>query len=340
MSRIPAAVFSRPAPGRSHRESPFPLEGGKGWDWGWRGASASRKSVGKPRLEPFRRVCTPIPDPSPLNRGKGQSTRNAYAIALTLALLAGCGRAGADWRVGKANQAADAPSAGYVRPPQLGGAARAADGGTVLSGQGEADVRLRLASPDGGAYGATADDAGRWTLTLPASTDVRLFGLSEETGGRVIQGEGYIAVLPAPGRPAALLRAGGGAAPLADSPDLQITAVDFDAAGGGVVSGTDRPGAALRATIDGAAAGETHASQHGHFAMALTSALKSGVRQVEVQSGAASVQASVAVSPPPPAITGLPYRGERVDGGWRIDWLTPGGGPQSTLVLDPAGTAP
>ena len=226
-----------------------------------------------------------------------------------------------------------------ARPRSPGRCARA-DSGTVLSGQGAADVRLRLASPDGGAYGATADDSGRWSVALPASADVRLFGLSEEIAGRVIQGEGYVAVMPPPGRPAVLLRAGGGAAPLTDTPAVEISAIDFDSAGGGVISGTAKAGAPLRAVIDGAAAGETHANPRSHFSMALTSVLKPGRRQIQIQSAGGGAQASVNVTPPPAAITGLPYRGQRVDGGWRIDWLTPGGGPQTTVVFDPAGGAP
>jgi len=268
------------------------------------------------------------------------NSRGALACIAVLALLAGCNRGG-DWRDSHPAAQSDAAASGYVRPPQVLAATRAGDGGVVLAGQGAADVRLRLASPDGGAYGATADDSGRWGITLPASNDARLFGLSEEISGRVIQGEGYIATLPTPGRPAALLRAGGGAGPLIESSALQITAIDFDAAGGAVISGTAAQGASLKAVIDGAAAGETHASPHSHFSLALTSVLKPGAHQIQIQSGGASAQVRITVGPPPQAAAGdLPYHGARVDGGWRIDWLTPGGGPQTTLVLDPAGSTP
>lgn len=283
----------------------------------------------------------------------GQRLKSIAALTCAALALAACNRGGADWRDSRAEPAnsSDAPS-GYVRPPQILSAARAADTGVVLAGDAEPDVRLRLASPDGGAYGATSDDNGHWILNLPASASVRLFGLSEEIGGRLVQGEGYVAVLPPPGRPAVLLRAGGGATALIDSQALRVAAVDFDAAGGGEVSGTAKPGSALRVVVDGAPAGEGHAGPHGHFTMALsapaktgdrqdsivlTSALKPGAHQIAVQSGGELAQAAVSVSPPPASFSGLPYQGERVAGGWRIDWLTPGGGPQSTVVLDPAG---
>lgn len=263
----------------------------------------------------------------------------AWLLGAAALVLAGCGR-GADWREAQPDPQAEAPASGYARPPLIATATRAADGGVALSGQGEPNVRLRLASPDGGAYGATANDHGRWSIALPASAGVRLFGLSEEIGGRVIQGEGYIAVLPTPGRAGVLLRAGGGAAPLETSATLQIVAVDFDAAGGAVVSGAAKPGAALRALVDGAAVGEIHAGQHGRYSLALTAAIKPGDHQLQIQTPGGVAQAQVNISPPPQPAAGLPYRGQRVDGGWRIDWLTPGGGPQTTLVLDPAGGRP
>ena len=53
---------------------------------------------------------------------------------------------------------------------------------------------------------------------------------------------------PPPGRPAVLLRAGGGAAPLTDNPAVEISAIDFDSAGGGVISGTAKAGAPKGAT--------------------------------------------------------------------------------------------
>jgi hypothetical protein len=260
-------------------------------------------------------------------------------LLAALFLLTGCGRGG-DWREARADAPKDAPSSGYIRPPQITGAARATDGGTVLSGQSQADVRLRLASPDGGAYGATADDDGRWSISLPGDPAVRLFGLSEEISGRVVQGEGYVAVLPPPGRPAVLLRAGGGAGPLDDNQTLQIAAVDFDAGGSAVVSGAARSGAAVRVALDGVAAGETHASLQGRYTATIPGSIKPGAHQIEVSAGAGAAQASVSIQPPPAQLTGAPYRGQRDGTGWRVDWLTPGGGPQTTLVLDPPEATP
>lgn len=73
--------------------------------------------------------------------------------------------------------------------------------------------------------------------------------------------------------------------------------------------------------------------------MALAAAIRSGEHELQIQSGAELAAAKVGVSAPQPMPPDVPYRGQRVDGGWRIDWLTPGGGPQTTLVLDDAGAS-
>ena len=71
----------------------------------------------------------------------------------------------------------------------------------------------------------------------------------------------------------------------------------------------------------------------GRYALPLTAAVKSGDHELAVQSplGRAQVRFQVSAAP---AISGLPFRSARQSNGWRIDWLTPAGGEQTTLVLD------
>ncbi|MDR3507819.1 MAG: hypothetical protein P4L64_07980 [Caulobacteraceae bacterium] len=254
-------------------------------------------------------------------------------VCLALLALAACGR-GRDWRQ---TQAAPAPDsdAGYVRPPQVLSALRASDGGVILRGQAAPNSRVRLQAPGGAAYGGTVQANGDWTLPAPTGDQPRVFGISEDLDGRIVQGEGYVAVLPRPGRPAALLRAGGGALVLGDLVEpLRITAIDFDAGGGALVSGLAHAGLALRLIVDGAAAGEVKADAHGRFTAGLPAILKPGQHQISVQAGSDTVSAQVAAGAPGP-ISGLPYHGLRQGAAWRVDWVTPGGGVQTTLILDP-----
>jgi hypothetical protein len=200
-------------------------------------------------------------------------------------------------------------------------------------------VRVRLSSPppNSVAYGATARDNGEWSIATPGSPDVGLFGVAEELLGRDVQGEGYVAVLPSPGPAGALLRAGGGAAVLVNRPaaGLRIAAVDYDGSGAAAVSGLARPGAVARLAVDGAAAGEARVGERGRFSISLTSSLKPGDHEVRVDCADQSVTVKFTLDHPR-TISGLPYHGERTPGGWRIDWLTPGGGEQTTLIFDAA----
>jgi hypothetical protein len=191
-----------------------------------------------------------------------------------------------------------------------------------------------MASPDGTAFTATTDSRGAFSLAVPAPTAVTLFGLSETGAGRPIQGEGYVALLPTPGRPAALLRAGVGAqAAGAGAVGPAVTAIDFDASGDTVVSGFARPGQPIRLAVDGTAGGEVHADAQGRFSFTLAEPLKPGDHAVVVQSQAGQASARFTIGPATP-ISGLPYSGRRVANGWRVDWLTPSGGEQTTLIMD------
>ena len=81
---------------------------------------------------------------------------------------------------------------------------------------------------------------------------MQLFGLSEQVAGRPVRAEGYLAVLPGPGRPAAVLGAGTGAETLGPPVSgLALTAVDFDTGGDAVASRFAKAGAPLRVSVDG-----------------------------------------------------------------------------------------
>ena len=219
-------------------------------------------------------------------------------------------------------------------PPRFTSAQRLGDGQIQLGGRADPNVRVRLGSPDGTAYGAVTDGKGLFSLTVPAAASVRLFGLSENIAGRLVQGEGYLAVLPAPGRAAVLLRAGAGAhLPGANSDAPQVAAVDFDSGGGAVVSGVAHPGLALRLMLDGQPAGEAKADARGRFSFPLAAALNSGDHELTIQSPGGQADARFSVSRAAP-ISGLPFRGARQAGDWRIDWMTPAGGEQTTLIMD------
>lgn len=251
------------------------------------------------------------------------------SIALLLTLAA-CGQ-GAAPVAGQSNRAGPGQGdPGYLPPPAVIASEPVADGARLL-GQAPAGSRVRLATPDGKASFADADAKGAWTLTLPASQTARIYGLSSTQGGRTVQAEGYLLVTPT--GEAVLLRAGAGALRIGRSGKNGLDAVDFDREGGAVISGRAPAGTALSILIDGRKFAEGRADSKGRYALSMTQQpLAPGSRQVDVFGDATENPVVIDATPAAPLSDG-PFRAQPVAAGLRIDWMTPGGGAQSTILL-------
>lgn len=223
----------------------------------------------------------------------------------------------------------DSAEAGYVAPPTVDAARKAANG-ISLSGRGAPDSDLRLGSPTGEVVMGRVDAVGQWTVTAPNAAGVRLFGLSTTHEGRTVQAEGYVMIAD---DEVALLRAGTGAIRLAAaSSSPRILTVDVDRGGGAVVSGVAAPGAGLNVRVDRITQGGTQADESGRFHISLRGLLSSGVHDVQVAGEGGENAISIVTSPASPLTYG-PVRAERAANGWRVDWMTPGGGVQSTYLI-------
>jgi hypothetical protein len=256
-------------------------------------------------------------------------------VLLWLGLSAAACHPRVDSHAPTAGPPAEPAQTGYLAPPRITSAVRMNGGGVALAGRTDPEARVRLQSPDGAAYGVTAGADGAWTLATPPDQAVRLLGVSEVVGSRAVQSMGYLAVLPAAGQPAILLRAGGGSQTLAPASSAPwISAIDFDTGGGTVICGLGRPGVPVRVVVDGVVAGEARPDSDGRFTVTPTFALKPGDHQADVQSSIGEDHASFFVSASPPLSTPS-FVGLRQPRDWRIDWLTPAGAPQTTLAFDP-----
>jgi hypothetical protein len=260
---------------------------------------------------------------------KGQGV---IMVLAACALAVACSRT--ERSHGSAARAQPSPSA-YLPPPDLMKATRQA-GGVLLSGTATPGAALRLASPDGSAITGAANPRGGWAILAPAGAAPRLYSLSQTIGGRLVRAVGYIAVLPAPGPAAALLRPASSAALPSSDPERGLTAIDYDASGAAMASGRAAPEENVRVFLDGKEAGEDRADDRGVFSATLSSSLApgphvlalAGERLRETAAFAAARTAQVATPP---------FDAARMDGAWRIDWMTPGGGVQSTVLFDPKG---
>jgi hypothetical protein len=256
----------------------------------------------------------------------------AVLAAVIVIGLAGCERPRAD-----ATRAAGAASAslaehGYSAPPAVTSARRVSGGRLMLSGTATPEAKVRLASPAGEAMFATSDTAGGWRIVLPAAGTVRLFGLSAQMQGRPVQAEGYVAVTPS-GRVAQLRAGSGSVAFQAPGPTPLILAADFDRKGGAVISGEGPATGPLTLQVDAATPQPVRIDGDGRFMVALIEPLAPGPHMLTL-AGAGNRTATALTISPAESPSGGPFRAEAALGGWRIDWRTPGGGVQSTVLFD------
>lgn len=255
--------------------------------------------------------------------------RPSLVLGLGLVLaLAACSRPGAR----QAQAGADAPDPGYRAAPEVDGVRKAADGTVSLSGRALPSSQVRMVSPAGARFETRADGSGVWTTPLGPVSEPALYRLAQEAGGQRVEAEGLIAVLP--GAPTvAVLRAGSGAevAPAACAAAVKILAVDYDVAGGAVVSGCAKAAAPVRVLVDGQAAIEGAAGPDSRFSLPLPKPLPPGRHRIQALTSQASAETEAAVTPPTQPKDG-PYEAQALDSGWRIDWITPGGGVQTTLL--------
>jgi hypothetical protein len=249
------------------------------------------------------------------------------AVLLALALCA----CGAKPPTTAEAEGADGRAHDYLSPPQVD-TVRAGPGGVTLAGTAAAGGKVRLASPAGQVMFSTADANGRWAIAVPPSTEPRIFGLSASAGGRQTQAEGYLLVTPA--GQAALLRAGASAMRIDPAPRPGLRAIDFDRGGGMEVSVQAAPGATVILHLDGRQAAEGRADANGRYEVSLGSPtpIRPGAHQVRVSGDGFADQITAQISPAQPLAQG-PLRSQLTPAGLRVDWMTPGGGVQSTLLI-------
>jgi hypothetical protein len=143
--------------------------------------------------------------------------------------------------------------------------------------------------------------------------------------------------VPAPGNirvgphgQTALLRAGAAALRLDRPAGSRIATVDFDSEGGALLSGWAAAGTDVAIRLDGRAAGDARADDAGRFVYALPR-LSPGPHRVEATGVAFTDEVAFDTKPAAPLVAG-PLHSQLTARGFRSDWLTPGGGVQSTIL--------
>ncbi len=114
-------------------------------------------------------------------------------------------------------------------------------------------------------------------------------------------------------------------------PATAIGAIDFDREGGAVISGRAPPRSTFDIRVNGRQTAEASSDAEGRFEVVLNSPLTPGRRRLQMIGPGYEATVDVAVSRPivPPA---GPLRAAQSPGALRIDWITPGGGLQTTIL--------
>lgn len=224
----------------------------------------------------------------------------------------------------------EAEQAGYLPGPIILAVAAAPDGAPLVRGRARPSGRVRATLPSGEAYGATADPEGRFELGLPVGGGSLMAAVTAEDGGRSTPAEGWLFAPAGDFGHAVLLRAGTASRAIASNAAL-IAVVDFDAAGGAGISGRSPVAGEVRLFVDGVAAGSVQTGGDGRYSLRLSFPAP-GPHQLRIVVGGQTQERTVDFVPPvaPPAGRfGVVRRGDA----WRVDWLAPGGGLQSTYIF-------
>lgn len=257
-------------------------------------------------------------------------TRGTLSLvaALAAASLSGCG---APARPEKPADSSQPPAdAGYVNAPAVLAAAPVKDH-VRLEGLAVPGSEVQLLTPAGERRVVAADIEGRWRMDLPSAPEARVFGLSNVVGGRRVQAQGYVLVTET--GVATLLRAGVGSVVLLATDATRLLSVDFDRQGGAVVSGAAPPDGSVSVRIDGRPGPVGRADGAGRFHLSLVQPLTAGRHQVRILGDNFDLDATIDATPGG-ELGGAPFRTLRTPDGLRVDWLTPGGGLQSTWILN------
>ncbi|MGZ6038390.1 MAG: hypothetical protein ACXWKR_06960 [Phenylobacterium sp.] len=230
-----------------------------------------------------------------------------------------------------ATEGADSAAQDYLSPPAVD-TVRAGPDGVTLAGTAPVGGKVRLATPTGQAMFSTVDAHGRWAIALPPAAEARIFGLSASAGARQTQAEGYLLVTPV--GQAAMLRAGASALRIDPVQRPGLRTIDFDRGGGVEIAAQVPPGATVILHLDGRQADERRADATGRYEVSLGSPtpIRPGAHQIEVRGDGFSDQVTVKVTSAEPLAQG-PLRSQLTPAGPRVDWMTPGGGVQSTLLI-------
>ena len=217
-------------------------------------------------------------------------------------------------------------------PPEITAVSQDNTGSFIVEGQALPDGRVRFTYAGQRAIGVTADSHGRYKAELPATGLGGLYDLSIEDGGRLMYADGRLFIPSGQAAKAVLMRTGSPSRPIMRRAGV-VSVVDYDSAGALGLSGYVAPNAKVQVILGDEIRAEATSDATGYYTATTQipppTATDAPVTLI-VQAKGQSVTHSFSVSLP----NGKPADRIRREGqAWRVDWVLPGGGTQTTLVF-------
>jgi hypothetical protein len=243
-----------------------------------------------------------------------------------LALAAGCKEKP------KAMDAVSAmEAAGYWRAPEIISVTQTDSSLFVVIGQTIPNARVRFGYSGQRAVGVTSDSRGRFRAELPTGPDGELYDLSTEDDGRSMHADGRLFIPAGAPEKAVLMRAGAPSLALFNE-DMEVAVIDYDRAGAVALAGRIAPSTPLEVMLNGEIRARTTSNDRGFYS-ATTQIDPPGDTEI---TNTLSISAGGKEIPRNFSDSRSKADGDHITrfaDGWRVDWVLPGGGMQTTLVF-------
>ena len=222
-------------------------------------------------------------------------------------------------------------AAGYWRAPQITGVDQAGSNIFVVTGQTIANARVRFSYSGRRAVGVTSDSKGKFRAELPSGPDGGLFDLSTEDSGRTMHADGRLFIPAGAPEKTVLMRPGAPSLALFNE-TTPVATIDYDRAGALAVAGRVAPATAIEVVLNGEIRARTNSDDRG-FYNATTQidppVERETANSLSIIAGGKETVRNFNDS----RIAGDNDSIIRVGDSWRVDWVLPGGGMQTTLVF-------
>lgn len=222
--------------------------------------------------------------------------------------------------------------AGYARAPVITGVNQSDPSTFVVTGLATQNGRVRVVYQSSHSVGVTADSKGRFRADVPAAAPGGIYDLSMDDNGRSMHADGRLFVPQGHPEKAVLLRSGTPSQSLLNA-NTVVAVIDIGGNGGAAVTGRVAPNSDVKIFEGTDLRGQARSDAQGNYSITtriLPPTETPATWSFTVQTGNASLNENVVVSLPNSAARD---QISAVDDGWRVDWVLPGGGMQSSFVF-------